>query len=464
MKLSFLKSFLFVTLFCFSQPVWAEFNSDNCVVGTGSDNMQIPDSLRSLVGQFNQFGYCGSNLTFKSNVSTVTLTSTIKLTRDGNPLLIDGGGDITIDGTALPQNTCVINLANKNTTITDLTIKSNQTEYAICDHGAPMYSSLFSPDSTSNNTNFVYGTTVTASNDTDGDRIPDILDNCPTNTNGAALDFSGDGILDEKDQIDGDLDGIGNACDACPNDSEPTHQDSAHCAGKTVLSPNLLPSLLNSLADSDNDGVINGQDNCPATGNPTQTDNTEINGGADGVGNACDNCPLDFNPAVGGIQGDIDADGEGDACDVQDNGDNDGDGVQNYTDNCADVPNNSASDTQLDMDGDNKGDVCDDDTDGDGVLNTDEMIAGTDPKKTDTDGDEVSDSVDSCPTTAGIEDLNDATKNGCPADGNNNDNPPEGGSGCSLTSPFTQGSPAAYLGLAMLFAAMLGVRFYRNKI
>jgi PA14 domain/Thrombospondin type 3 repeat len=54
----------------------------------------------------------------------------------------------------------------------------------------------------------------------------------------------------------------------------------------------------------------------------------------DGVADANDNCPNVSNPG----QADVDRDGQGDACDSQDNRDSDGDGVQNHADQCPSQP------------------------------------------------------------------------------------------------------------------------------
>ena len=62
-------------------------------------------------------------------------------------------------------------------------------------------------------------------------------------------------------------------------------------------------------------------------------------------------------------QEDIDRDGQGDACDADD----DGDGAADGADNCLAVPNP----TQTDADGDAAGDACDPDHDGDGVSDAD---------------------------------------------------------------------------------------------
>jgi len=74
--------------------------------------------------------------------------------------------------------------------------------------------------------------------DTDGDGVLDVNDNCP--------------LVDNADQIDTDGDGMGDACDS----------------------------------DDDGDGILDVDDNCPLVANADGTDyQTDSNG--DGVGNAC---------------------------------------------------------------------------------------------------------------------------------------------------------------------------------
>jgi Domain of unknown function (DUF4394)/Thrombospondin type 3 repeat len=66
-------------------------------------------------------------------------------------------------------------------------------------------------------------------------------------------------------------------------------------------------------------------------------------------------------------------------------------------DNCPGV----AGDNQADQDADGQGDACDDDIDGDGVSNAAEGARGTDPRTADSDGDGVNDGADACPKQKG---------------------------------------------------------------
>jgi hypothetical protein len=72
-------------------------------------------------------------------------------------------------------------------------------------------------------------------------------------------------------------------------------------------------------------------------------------------------------------------------------------------DNCP----GAAGDDQADLDADGQGDACDSDLDGDGVDNTAEAARGTDPRNPDSDGDGVPDGADLCPRFAA------RTANGC---------------------------------------------------
>jgi hypothetical protein len=153
--------------------------------------------------------------------------------------------------------------------------------------------------------------------------------------------------------------------------------------------------MLEPQIDSDGDEVLDQNDNCPAIENTDQLDTD-----SDGDGDACDDdldgdridndddlCPNIGDPS----QTDFDGDGEGDACDD----DVDGDGVLNADDNCPLAVNPD----QIDLDRDGRADACDDDLDNDGLSNAEEAIAGTDPRKPDSDADSIQDGVDTCPLT-----------------------------------------------------------------
>ncbi len=106
--------------------------------------------------------------------------------------------------------------------------------------------------------------------DPDADDVPDIDDNCTEVAN--------------PDQIDGDGDGLGDACDICPTMDIDVEVD---------------PTL----GDDDDDGVCFDVDNCPGISNPEQSD-----ADADDVGDACDPCPADALDDVDGdgLCGDVD--------------------------------------------------------------------------------------------------------------------------------------------------------------
>jgi hypothetical protein len=123
--------------------------------------------------------------------------------------------------------------------------------------------------------------------DLDADGTPDVSDAC--------IDIDGDGFANlttkasqcppdncpgvfNSTQSDRDLDGLGDACDPCPDDPG---------------------------NDPDGDGVCSASDVCPTTSDPGQADWDH-----DGIGDACDKCP-DF---ASQDQTDSDGDGTGDAC------------------------------------------------------------------------------------------------------------------------------------------------------
>ncbi len=238
---------------------------------------------------------------------------------------------------------------------------------------------------------------ATTVSDGDGDGVDDAVDNCPVDSN--------------PDQTDTDLDGEGDACDT----------------------------------DDDDDGVADAGDNCPFTANPDQSD-TDL----DGFGDACDvdpdgdaictgaileagctgvgdNCPLDPNP----FQTDTDGDGTGDECDDDDDNDGvcdvaaDGAGCVAGPDNCPTLVNPGQDD--LDLDG--IGDLCDADVDGDGVCEGPDPVGGV-----------CAGGSDNCPAT-GNSDQEDTDGDGdgdaCDTD-DDNDGILDGADNCALIPNFDQ--------------------------
>ena len=250
-------------------------------------------------------------------------------------------------------------------------------------------------------------------NDSDGDSVSGDVDNCPNNAN--------------LDQQDTDADGLGNACDSFPNDIN-NDSDGDTISGDIDNCPNTInasqqdtdgdaigdvcdsfPNDANN--DSDGDTISGEIDNCPATANQDQSNSATPNfavGDAcdpddDGIGSlpevGADNCPLNANPN----QEDLDVDGEGDACDL----DIDGDTVANNDDNC---PIN-ANPNQEDLDADIAGNACDTDIDGDTIDNSLDnclLVANTgqgnidgdltgDACDIDIDGDTFTNGEDNCP-------------------------------------------------------------------
>jgi hypothetical protein len=238
----------------------------------------------------------------------------------------------------------------------------------------------------------IQGVGRAAGTDADGDGVLFENDNCPEFANPNQEDS-------EKDEL-GDIvgDGIGDACDVCPNDINEGADDDGDGIDNVCDLCLEVSSSDNTDTDNDgegnvcdddddNDGWLDGIDNCPIVPNHPPSGPNQIDTDGDGVGNACDLCSDDADPN----QDDFDGDGVGDVCDScpQDAlNDQDGDNVcvtlDEATDNCPTVANEG----QADADGDGIGDACDTDADNDGVADAEDncrLVAN--PGQDDTDGD-----------------------------------------------------------------------------
>ena len=110
--------------------------------------------------------------------------------------------------------------------------------------------------------------------DADGDKIPDELDNCPTE----AEDFDGFEDEDGCPDLDNDGDGIADADDKCPNEPEDMDgfEDEDGC-----------PDF-----DNDNDGILDADDQCPNdAGSAANNGCPDPDRDGDGVPDRIDNCP-----------------------------------------------------------------------------------------------------------------------------------------------------------------------------
>jgi uncharacterized protein (TIGR03382 family) len=228
------------------------------------------------------------------------------------------------------------------------------------------------------------GTSLSYSDDRDGDGIKDQFDNCWTVFN--------------PDQLDTDGDGVGDACDNCKFIPNPDQLN---------MSGNGVGDVCN--VDQDGDGINDkveivpgkqyqpllpsqGGDNCPAIPNadqkvtcdgtnPTQCAsyvakvNGELVGDAcnpdidgDGVKNATDTCPLFANANQATMPSGANAANVTAWC----NQDTDGDGVRDSNDNCPYIANAD----QSDLNHNGIGDVCDVDQDGDGIADKKVVVLG----------------------------------------------------------------------------------------
>ena len=230
------------------------------------------------------------------------------------------------------------------------------------------------------------GKTLSYTDDTDGDGIPDYADNCWLVPNPDQTDTDGDGIGDacdncpgiaNPDQKDTNGNGIGDLCDAdLDGDGFPDKALTMNAAGVTTSTTALPPGVPVMFKGK---SVL--PDNCPTVPNSDQKitcqagAGTQCNGYVATLGDAC-------NPDIDGdgVLNDVDACpfyagvsnqsqiagqnwSESQVASFCTGADTDGDGVPDYKDNCPFISNKD----QSDINHDGIGDVCDADMDGDGV-------------------------------------------------------------------------------------------------
>jgi len=181
----------------------------------------------------------------------------------------------------------------------------------------------------------------------EGEDDEDCEDNCPDVSN--------------PDQLDSDLDGIGDACEPdCDDELDPDCDE--------------VPNDGDDSGDPDDNVCEDGEtvdcdDNCPDAANSSQADSDD-----DGLGDACDNCP----DAANADQADLDEDELGDVCDD----DADGDGIL-VDDDCDDL------DAEV-----GEGEMYYPDSDGDGIGDGQGILACAGSSETE---DLVTEITDNCP-------------------------------------------------------------------
>jgi len=214
--------------------------------------------------------------------------------------------------------------------------------------------------------------------DDDGDGVSDLMDAFPLDSS-EWIDYDGDGIGDNAD-IDDDGDGVHDSVDVFPNDgSEATDFDGDGIGD-------------NADTDDDGDGVNDSSDPFPRDSGEWSDydgdglgDNADIDDDGDGVYDQDDAFPMDESESE-----DLDLDGIGDNADT----DIDGDGWENPLEDICMTDDRDNSSVPIDTDGDHMCDLIDEDDDGDGTLDSLDSFPLNENESADSDGDGIGDESD----------------------------------------------------------------------
>jgi hypothetical protein len=254
-------------------------------------------------------------------------------------------------------------------------------------------------DAVSNDLDVLQVIAVTSTADTDGDGLPDEIDNCPHVPNGA-------GSAQEVAQRDTDADGLGDACDA---------------DGDGDGLPDTLEARLGSdplHTDSNEDGVPDGQEDSDGDSISdrdevaTELDPLRADSDLDGIADA-EEATHGTNPQ----RADTDGDGLWDAAELAANtdptsADSDGDWLVDGLELAL-----ALDPLSVDSDGDGLGDGSED-PDGDTLSNVIEILGSrTDPGRADTDADAYRDDADNCPRASNDQSDRAGIETGSSADG-----------------------------------------------